>query len=77
MDGLFIAGYLNNTPYFGALIGRYANRIAGGHFTLDGVKYNLTKNNGPNALHGGLKGFDKVKYFPYGFDIRIMLLYFD
>ncbi len=52
--------YEENKPYFGAIIGRYGNRIANGEFKLDGKTYNLPKNDGPNTLHGGTKGFNKV-----------------
>jgi len=54
-------GYLQTgNPYFGCLVGRYGNRIANAKFTLDGKEHTLAANNGPNTLHGGLKGFDKV-----------------
>jgi aldose 1-epimerase len=54
--------YIEKNPFFGALVGRYANRIAGGQFVLGGKTYALLKNNGPNALHGGARGFDKVAW---------------
>jgi aldose 1-epimerase len=55
-----LTDYMGDHPYFGCIVGRYANRIAGGKFKLDGKEYTLAKNNGNNHLHGGLKGFDKV-----------------
>jgi aldose 1-epimerase len=59
-------GYLGDEPFFGATVGRYANRIAKGKFTLDGKEYSLPINNGPNSLHGGKVGFNRRiwKYVP-------------
>ncbi len=56
--------YIENCPYFGSIVGRYANRIAKGKFIVEGKEYTLPINNGPNSLHGGITGFDKVIWVP-------------
>ena len=63
-------GYLENPSYFGAIIGRYGNRIAHGRFELDGKTYTLAKNNGENSLHGGKTGFNKVVWTPRAFESK-------
>ncbi|WP_210586684.1 aldose epimerase family protein [Streptomyces sp. GESEQ-35] len=74
-----IEDYVAKSPYFGALIGRYGNRIAKGKFTLDGTAYQLDVNDGENTLHGGAKGFDKrvwdVEPFVQGTDVGLHLHY--
>ncbi|MFF9000696.1 aldose epimerase family protein [Streptomyces achromogenes] len=74
-----IADYAAKSPYFGALIGRYGNRIDAGRFTLDGKQYQLDVNDGGNSLHGGAKGFDKrvwdVEPFTEGTDVGLRLRY--
>ncbi|MFF9338054.1 aldose epimerase family protein, partial [Streptomyces albogriseolus] len=71
--------YVASSPYFGALIGRYGNRIGKGRFTLDGTAYHLSVNDGENSLHGGAKGFDKrvwdVEPFTHGSDVGLHLYY--
>lgn len=71
-----IDGYLHSSPYFGAVVGRYANRIAGGSFELDGKTWTLQRNDGRNTLHGGFSGFDKALWKIARFDNRsVELIY--
>lgn len=70
-----LEGYLNRSRYFGALIGRFANRIARGRFTLSGIGYQLAINNGHNHLHGGVRGFDKIVWEAQVIDEGVQLNY--
>ncbi|MEU9286604.1 aldose epimerase family protein [Streptomyces sp. NPDC048275] len=74
-----IDDYVASSPYFGALIGRYGNRIGKGQFALDGKRYQLSVNDGANSLHGGAKGFDKrvwdIEPFTKGSDVGLYLYY--
>lgn len=64
LDDYLTDTYIETCPYFGCVAGRYANRIANGKFSIDGKEYVLPINNGPNSLHGGITGFDKVIWVP-------------
>jgi aldose 1-epimerase len=64
LSGYFSPEYFKSSPHFGALIGRYGNRIAGGKFSIDGASFILAQNDGKNHLHGGVKGYDKVVWTP-------------
>ncbi len=69
-----LEGYATRSPHFGAMTGRYAGRIAGGRFVLDGTAYELPRNDGPNTIHGGPRGFDKVVWSIEAADRRAVTL---
>src|SRR5271170_2437545 len=69
-----LAGYMHRSPHFGAIAGRYANRIARGRFAIDGSEYQLDINAPPNTLHGGRHGFDKVVWQAESHDAKTLVL---